>query len=80
MPGLAHIPPEVLKQILILDDWKVTHEDAYNWLLEKDGKDPLPVPKRIKLVPFEVHEHCLSIAGIDLARYFELLARLDYRH
>lgn len=78
--ALAHIPPTVLKQILECDDWQVTNEDTYNWLLQKDGKDPLVIPKRIKMVPFEIHERCMAVAGIDLARYFELLGKTGYSH
>ena len=80
MAALAHIPPNILKRILELDGWKVTYEDGYNWLLEKDGKEPLAIPKRIKLVPFEIHEHCLAVAEMDLSKYWGLLARAGYVH
>lgn len=80
MPALAHVPPEILKQILELDDWHVGYEDSYNWLLEKSGRDPLPIPKRIKLIPFEIHEHCMKVAEMDFGRYFELLSKTGYRH
>jgi hypothetical protein len=80
MPALAHVPPAILKQVLEFDGWKVTHEDHYNWLLEKAAFDPLPIPKRTKLISFEIHEHCLAVAKIDGARYFELLAKVGFKH
>ena len=80
MPALAHVPPEILKQILESDGWKLAHEDSYNWLLEKDEKDPLTIPKRIKMIPFELHEHYLEVADIGLSRYFELLEQTGYKH
>lgn len=80
MQALAHIPPEVWKRILELDGWTVLYEDSYNWLLEKDGKEPVALPKRIKLVPFEIHEHFMAVSEIHLARYFELLEAAGYKN
>ena len=43
MPSLA---PRVLKRILELDGFSVTHEDDYNWALVKSGVDEVViVPK-----------------------------------
>lgn len=80
MAAITHIPPEILKQVLVMDGWKVTHEDAYNWLLEKSGKDPLPIPKRVRMLPFEIHEHCLQVAELEFGRYLELLQQTGYKH
>jgi hypothetical protein len=80
MPALAQVPPKALKEVLELHGWKVGYEDSYNWLLEKSEKDPLPIPKRIKLVQFEIHEHCLKVADISWGEYIELLARTGYKH
>lgn len=79
MPAIAQIPPNVLVDLLLTDGWKVTSEDTYNWLLEKRGKDPLPIPKRAKLIPFQIHEHVLLVAGIEFGDYFELLKKVGYR-
>ncbi|SRR5258708_1011954 len=80
VPALAHIPPDVLRQILVEDGWTLRREDSYNWVLIKDGREPLIVPKRVRKVAFELHERCLQIAGMDLGRYFELLERVGYKH
>ncbi len=77
--GISPASP-VLKDILVADGWAVTREDSYNWLLEKDDYDPLSIPKRIKLVPFEIHEHCLGVAKMDLGRYWQRMAEVGYKH
>jgi hypothetical protein len=76
MPALAHITPATLKNLLILDGWQIRYEDTYNWILTKGSKDPLAIPKRVKLIPFEIHEHCMAVAELNHEEYFELLEKV----
>ena len=75
MPALIKPTPQQLRDILVLDGWRLYQEDEYNWSLVK-ANEPLEVPKRGKNVTFEVLYHCLEVADMSPGRYFELRERV----
>jgi hypothetical protein len=73
MVPLAQISPELMKQILTLDGWKVRRQDEFNWLLSK-GRKYLAIPKKCKTLPFAIMEVCLDDADLRGQKYLDLLA------
>jgi hypothetical protein len=61
-----------MKQILILDGWKVRREDEFNWLMSK-GRRYLPIPRKSRTLTFAIMDQCLQEAGILGQKYFDLL-------
>lgn len=81
MPALAKCSPEELKNILLLAGWKVYNEDQYNWSLVKGiGSESLEIPKKGKLVSFEVLYHCLGAGELAPGDYFEFLQQIRPGH
>lgn len=74
MVPLAQIPPYLMKQVLILDGWKLRREDEFNWLLSK-GHTCLPIRKKCKTLPFAVMDICFEVADLRGQRYLDLLAQ-----
>jgi hypothetical protein len=80
MPAIACIPPLAMKKILELRGWKVVSEDNHNWLLEAskyDGSikpEPLPLPKRGRVLAVDVMMDSLIKTKTDLHTYFKLRA------
>jgi hypothetical protein len=75
LPPFAQISPKLLRDILELDGWKATHQDDYNWLMDKDGFEPIPIPKLVRTVPFAVFDNCLEKSQIVGDRYQKLFAK-----
>jgi hypothetical protein len=74
MVPIAQIPPYLMKQVLILDGWKLRRQDEFNWLLSK-GRKYLPIPRKCKTLPFAVMEICFEEAKLRGQRYLDLLAQ-----
>ncbi len=78
MPAIAPIPPLAMKSILELRGWRVVSEDKFNWLLEAskyEGNvkpEPLPLPKRGRLLAVDVMMDTLIKTKTDLHTYFKL--------
>src|SRR5713226_6812133 len=71
MPALVKVTPVQLKDILLQAGWRVHQEDPLNWSLVK-GNQSLELPKKGKLVSFEVMYHALTVAELALRTYLEL--------
>jgi hypothetical protein len=74
MVPFAQISPELMKQVLTLDGWKLRRCDEFNWLLSK-GRKYLPIPRKCKTLPFAIMEFCMSEADLDGQKYLDLLAQ-----
>lgn len=74
MVPFAQISPELMKQILTLDGWKLRRYDEFNWLLSK-GRKYLAIPRKCKTLPFAIMACCLEEADIRGERYLDLLAQ-----
>ncbi len=74
MVPFAQITPELMKQILVLDGWRVRREDEFNWLLSK-GRKYLPIPKKCKTLPFAIMNICFEESDLRGQRYLDLLAQ-----
>lgn len=72
MVPFAQIQPETMKQVLILDGWKLRREDEFNWLLSK-GLKYLPIPRKCKTLPFAVMNACFEEADLRGQKYLDLL-------
>jgi hypothetical protein len=78
LPAIAPIPPLAMKQLLELRGWKVVSEDKFNWLLEASKyegtvkPEPLPLPKRGRLLALDVMMDTLIKTKTDLHTYFTL--------
>jgi hypothetical protein len=70
----AQIQPYLMKQVLILDGWKLRRQDEFNWLLSK-GRKYLPIPRKCKTLPFAIMNTCFEEADLRGQRYFDLLAQ-----
>jgi len=74
MVPYAQISPELMKQVLVLDDWRVRREDEFNWLLSK-GHQYLAIPKKCRTLPFAVMDVCFEVADLRGQRYLDLLTQ-----
>jgi hypothetical protein len=78
MPALIKPSPIQLRKILESDGWNVYQEDEYTWSMVKAGvESSLEIPKRGRVVTFEVFEHALEIAELPPGKYLELRALVD---
>jgi hypothetical protein len=78
MPALAKCSPETLKSILLEAGWKLYNDGTLNWSLVRGiGGDSLEIPKKGKLVSFEVLYHCLEVAQLAPGDYFDLINRVE---
>lgn len=78
MPALAKCSPGTLKAILLEAGWKVYNESPLVWSLVRGiGGDSLEIPKRGRLVSFQVLEHCLEVAELAPGDYFDLMHRVE---
>jgi hypothetical protein len=75
MPALVKVSPDHLRQILIEEGWRVHAQDPLNWSMVK-GELQLQIPKRGRMVSFEVMENALLVAEIPPGRYLELRERI----
>jgi hypothetical protein len=73
LPPFAQISPNLLRDIFELDGWKSSREDGYNWLMEKDGFDSIPI--RVRTLPFSVFDSCLIKSQITGDKYQSLLSK-----
>jgi hypothetical protein len=81
MPALAKCTPIELKDILIAAGWRVYNEDPYNWSMVRGiGSESVGIPRKGKLVSFQVLYHCLGLADLAPGDYFELLAKVQQDH
>jgi len=78
VPAITPIPPLAMKKILELRGWKVVAEDDSNWLMEPSKYDglakpePLPLPKRGRVLAVDVMMDSLIKTKTDLHTYFIL--------
>ena len=62
MPALKKVAPIILKEILEAAEWSVYAEDKYNWSLVNQSKVSVEIPKKGRLVSFQVMENAGDIA------------------
>jgi len=74
MPPLAQIQPYLMKQVLVLDGWRVRKEDEFNWILAK-GRKYLVIPRKCRTLPFAAMNVCFEEAGLRGQRYLDLLTQ-----
>lgn len=80
MPALAKCSPEELKNVLIEAGWRVYSSSVYNWSMVKEiGSDSIEIPKKGKLVSFEVLYHALEVAELAPGDYFSHLSTVRAR-
>jgi len=73
MPALKKVTPVILKEVLEAADWALYTEDKWNWCLVKDGES-VQIPKKGRLVSFQVMENALGQAEMAWGDYFRYLA------
>jgi hypothetical protein len=67
MPALAKCTPEELKDILLEAGWKVYNSDRFTWSLVRGiGSDSVEIPRKGRLVSFEVLYHVLEVGNCHL--------------
>lgn len=77
MPALLKCAPADLKAILLECGWRVYNDDQYNWSMVKGiGSASIELPKKGKLVSFDVLYSALGKADIAPGEYFELLQKV----
>lgn len=78
MPALRKVAPVILKEILeATDEWSMYAEDRWNWSLVNSVGVSVEIPKRGRLVSFEVMENALEQADITPGDYFRLLGIVE---
>jgi hypothetical protein len=73
MPALRKVAPIILKEILEAAEWSVYAEDRLN----SGSGISVEIPKRGRLVSFQVMENALSQADLPPGEYFRLLAIVE---
>lgn len=73
----APVPPEVLKDISVLDGWSLVLETDLNWRLDRSGKQ-LIIPKDGDYVSIEVLTAFLQKSDMDWLKYLDLAGRAGY--
>jgi hypothetical protein len=76
MPALKKVAPVILKEVLEVADWTLYAEDKWNWCLVKEG-DSVQIPKKGRLVSFQVMENALRQAEMAWGDYFRCLAIVE---
>ncbi|HUA18379.1 MAG TPA: hypothetical protein VMU80_20670 [Bryobacteraceae bacterium] len=77
MPALKKVTPVILKEIMEAADWAVYTEDRWNWSLVNADGVSVEIPKRGRLVSFQVMENALAQAELLPGDYFRLLAIVE---
>ncbi|HEY3129584.1 MAG TPA: hypothetical protein VGL91_09000 [Acidobacteriota bacterium] len=76
MPARAPIPPEQLKRMLEVDNWRLVAEDEYNWVLDRaDSKEPIIIPRKGELIALDVLMSIIGRVGWNNAIYDNLKQR-----
>ena len=73
----APVPPEVLKDISLLDGWSLVLETDLNWRLDRGGEQ-LIIPKDGNYVSVEVLAAFLEKTGMDWPAYLDLAHRAGH--
>ena len=73
MPALKQIAPVILKEVLEAADWRVYNEDRLNWSMVNKSGQSVEIPKRGRLVSFDVMESAMSKADLLPGDYFRCL-------
>lgn len=77
MPALRQVAPIILKEVLEAAEWQLYGEDRLNWSLVDQSGVSIEIPKKGKLVSFQVMEHALSQANLPWGDYFRLLGIVE---
>jgi len=73
MPALRKVAPVILKEILEAAGWSIYTESRLNWSLVNEQGISLEIPKKGRLVAFQLLENALSQAELAPGDYFRLL-------
>jgi hypothetical protein len=77
MPALKKVAPVILKEILEAAEWAIYSEDRWNWSLVNSEGLSVEIPKRGRLVSFQVMENALAQADLRPGDYFRLLGIVE---
>ena len=77
MPAIRKVAPVILKEILEAAEWTVYSETKHNWSLVNANGTSVEIPKRGRLVSFQVMENALAQAELLPGDYFRFLGIVE---